>query len=112
MRNVLPVLLAIAMVVATASQVAAQMRSQRQPRGLFGEGVGSAEQLLTMTLSGGAGYDTNVLLSSDDGTTSVGSQSYSLASLSVGYSFSKRYVSASASVQGTAIYPVRNKVSV
>lgn len=54
--------------LAAAPALAQPERPERPYRGLFGGGVGNAEQLLTLNASTGAGYDDNVLADSSGGT--------------------------------------------
>lgn len=64
MNPFLSSIVAVAMVVAAAPAGAQQVRPERPYRGLFGGGVGDAEQLLTLNASVGGGYDDNVLAGS------------------------------------------------
>jgi hypothetical protein len=94
-RIVLTLAALLASVVTAGAQTFAPTpRAERPYRGLFGGGVGEAEQLLTLNASLGGGYDDNIFMESNVGGTptdprAAQSGSYALASGTLNYSFNK-----------------------
>jgi len=94
-RIVLTLAALLASVVTAGAQTFAPTpRAERPYRGLFGGGVGEAEQLLTFNASLGGGYDDNIYMDSNVGGTptdprAAQSGSYALASGTLSYSFNK-----------------------
>jgi hypothetical protein len=96
-------------VTAAAQTSTPPPRPERPYRGLFGGGVGNAEQLLTVNVSLGAGYDDNIF--GDGGTGGVSSDprtarggSYGVLSGGVSYSLDRRRIAFGASVNGSTRY--------
>ena len=82
---------ASALLAAAAPPAAAQQappRAERPYRGLFGGGVGNAEQLLTFDLSVGAGYDDNIFAEQGIGSDPRNAKGGQFGSLSTGLSYS------------------------
>ena len=91
MPSPLQLVVSLAAVLAAGAPVSAQQaRPERPYRGLFGGGVGDAQQLLTFNLSAGGGYDDNVLADTGVGGDPTQAKGGNFGSISTGlnYSFS------------------------
>lgn len=91
MKSPLQLVVSLAAIMAAAAPVSAQQaRPERPYRGLFGGGVGDAQQLLTFNLSAGGGYDDNVLADAGLGGDPTTAKGGNFGSISTGlnYSFS------------------------
>ena len=99
-------LLAAALLVASSPLSAQTARPERPYRGLFASGVGNAEQLLTLNVSLGGGYDDNIFAEEGVGQDPLTAKAGNFGSLSgdLSYAFNTPRLNASLSMGTIARY--------
>jgi len=109
------ILLVVALVACVAAPALAQTPREGRPyRGLFAARVAETEQLLTLSLNAGGGYDDDVLLAQGNQTTPTpgerASSTIGSASAALSYSLSKARSAFSAGYSaGVSFYPQLQK---